>query len=81
MLTTSLCSLSIVARLWLVHSVEGDRHRALHLCPGDLRHVLGVEDQHVPWPLGPGATTMVNRTPVGHWKTTLVVRKQPGLID
>lgn len=36
----------------LVHPVKGDGNRALHLCPGHLRQVLGVEDEEVCWPLG-----------------------------
>lgn len=32
--------------------MESDRHGAIHFCPGDLRHVLGVEDEEVSRPLG-----------------------------
>lgn len=32
--------------------MEGDRNGALHLRPGDLGQVLGVEDEEVSWPLG-----------------------------
>lgn len=36
----------------LIHPVKGDRDVALHLCPGHLGQVLGVEDEEVCWPLG-----------------------------
>lgn len=39
-------------RSMLVHPVKGDGNRALHLCSGDLRQVLGIEDEEVSWPLG-----------------------------
>lgn len=32
--------------------MESDWYSAIHLCPGDLRQVLGIEDQEVPWSLG-----------------------------
>lgn len=35
-----------------VHPVEGDWNGALHLGPGDLGQVLGVEDEEVARPLG-----------------------------
>lgn len=38
-----------------VHPVESDRNGALHLGPGDLGQVLGVEDEEVSWPLGAGS--------------------------
>lgn len=38
-----------------VHPVEGDWNGALHLGPGDLGQVLGVEDEEVSRPLGAGS--------------------------
>lgn len=35
-----------------VHSMEGNRNGALHFCSGDLRQILGIEDEEVSWPLG-----------------------------
>lgn len=35
--------------------MKGDGHAALHLRPGDLRQVLGVEDEEVSWSLGAGS--------------------------
>ena len=32
--------------------MERDRHGALHLGPGDLRQVPGIQDEHVARPLG-----------------------------
>lgn len=43
------------AALGFVHPVEGDGNAAVHLCPGDLRQILGVEDEEICWSLGAGS--------------------------
>lgn len=35
--------------------MKGDGNSALHLCPGNLRKILGVEDEEVRWSLGTGS--------------------------
>lgn len=42
------------ASLRFVHPMKGDGHAALHFRPGDLRQILGIEDEEVPWSLGAG---------------------------
>lgn len=46
----------MVDNVWMfsrfVHPVKGDRDGALHFCPGDLRQILGIEDEEISWSLG-----------------------------
>lgn len=43
------------ALLMFVHPMKGDGNGALHFRPGDLRQILGVEDEEVSWSLGAGS--------------------------
>lgn len=46
--------------------MKGDRDGALHFSPGDLRQILGIEDEEISGPLGTGSRHDGEQHTCGH---------------
>ena len=59
--------------------MKGDRHGALHFCPGDLRQILGIEDEEVSWSLGAGSHHNGQQHSWGHSTRLISITLSVGL--